>query len=61
MLKKTSNFSSISNRSVAVLANRMVPDTTIFGSVCLDYESGVNIHAVENAVMLGAKVVWMPT
>jgi hypothetical protein len=39
----------------------MVPDTTIFGSVCLDYESGVNIHAVENAVMLGAKVVWMPT
>jgi hypothetical protein len=47
---------------VAMLVNRMVPDIKIFGSICLDYEiGGTNIHAVQNAVQLGAKVVWMPT
>jgi hypothetical protein len=58
LVYKSHNFSP----AVAVLVNRMVPDIKIFGSICLDYEiGGINIHAVENAVMLGAKVVWMPT
>ncbi|OGN88525.1 MAG: hypothetical protein A2158_08480 [Chloroflexi bacterium RBG_13_46_14] len=48
--------------AVATLVDRMIPDIKIFGSICLNYEvGGINIHAVENAVMLGAKVVWMPT
>ena len=48
--------------AVATLVNRMVPGIEIIGSICLNYEvGGINIHAVENAAMLGAKVVWMPT
>ena len=48
--------------AVAALVNRMIPDIEIVGSICLNYEvGGINVHAVENAVMLGAKVVWMPT
>jgi len=48
--------------AVAVLVNQLVPDIKVFGSICLDYEiGGLNIHALENSVQLGAKVVWMPT
>lgn len=48
--------------AVATLVDRMVPDIRIFGSICLNYAvGGINVHAVENAAMLGAKVVWMPT
>ena len=48
--------------AVATLVDRMIPDVKIFGSICLNYEvGGINVHAVENAIMLGAKVVWMPT
>jgi hypothetical protein len=55
---KSHNFTA----AVAMLVSRMVQGIRIFGSICLDYEvGGVNIHAVENAVQLGAKVVWMPT
>jgi hypothetical protein len=55
---KSHNYSA----AVAVIANQMVPEIKVFGSICLDYEiGGLNIHALENAVQLGAKVVWMPT
>ena len=48
--------------TAAVLANRLVPDIKVFGSICLDYETGgINLHALEVAAQLGAKVVWMPT
>jgi hypothetical protein len=48
--------------AVAIIVNQLVPDMHVFGSVCLDYEiGGLNLHAVENAAQLGAKVVWMPT
>jgi hypothetical protein len=58
LVYKSHNFTA----AVAVLVNRMFPDIKIYGSICLDYEiGGINIHAVENAVQLGAKVVWMPT
>lgn len=58
LVYKSHNYTA----AVAMLVNRMVPDIKIFGSICLDYEiGGLNIHAVENAVQLGAKVVWMPT
>ncbi len=48
--------------AVAIIVNQLVPDIRVFGSVCLDYEiGGLNFYALENAAMLGAKVVWMPT
>ncbi|MBN2240549.1 MAG: hypothetical protein JW712_12315 [Dehalococcoidales bacterium] len=58
LVYKSANYTA----AVAALVNRMFPDIEIIGSVCLNYEvGGINIHAVENAAMLGAKVVWMPT
>jgi len=58
LVYKSHNFTA----AVAALVSRMVPDIKIIGSICLDYEiGGLNIHALENAVQLGAKVVWMPT
>jgi hypothetical protein len=48
--------------AVAIIVNQLVPDIKVFGSICLDYEiGGLNIHALENSVQLGARVVWMPT
>ncbi len=55
---KSHNYSA----AVAIIVNQIVPDIKVIGSICLDYEiGGLNIHALENAVQLGAKVVWMPT
>lgn len=48
--------------ALASLVSTLVPDISVFGSICLDYEvGGLNPHAVEAAAQLGAKVVWMPT
>jgi hypothetical protein len=48
--------------AVAIIVNQLVPGIKVFGSICLDYEiGGLNVHALENSVILGAKVVWMPT
>jgi hypothetical protein len=48
--------------AIAMMVNQIVPDMRVFGSVCLDYEvGGLNVHALENGAMMGAKVVWMPT
>jgi hypothetical protein len=47
---------------VAMMVNQLVPDFTVFGSVCLDYDmGGLNVHAVEYSARAGARVVWMPT
>ena len=47
---------------LAMMVNGLVPDFTVFGSVCLDYEmGGLNVHAVEYSARAGARVVWMPT
>jgi len=44
------------------MVSQLVPGIKTFGSVCLDFEiGGLNPHAVSNAAMMGAKVVWMPT
>mgnify|MGYP001046711512 CR=1 FL=1 len=46
----------------AWLVNQMNPDVTMFGSITLNESvGGINPHAVEAALNLGAKVVWMPT
>jgi hypothetical protein len=55
---KSHNYSA----AVAIIVSQLVPDIRVFGSICLDYEiGGLNIHALENAIQLGARVVWMPT
>ena len=47
---------------LAYMANQIVQDTTIVGSICLNFEvGGLNAHAVAASAKLGAKVVWMPT
>ena len=47
---------------IAMMVNQLVPDFTVFGSVCLDYEmGGLNVHAVDYSARAGARVVWMPT
>jgi hypothetical protein len=48
--------------AVAIIVNQLVSGIRVFGSICLDYEiGGLNFHALENAAMIGAKVVWLPT
>jgi hypothetical protein len=48
--------------SRAYLLSQMVPDLRIFGGITLDhYVGGINPAAVEAALLLGGKVVWMPT
>ena len=40
----------------------MVPGLRVFGGICTDYPSGgLNVDAVEAALALGAKIVWLPT
>jgi hypothetical protein len=46
----------------ATIAQQVVPDVHVFGSVTLnDAIGGLNPAAVEVALGLGARVVWMPT
>ncbi|MFP3121872.1 DUF6282 family protein [Ectobacillus funiculus] len=46
----------------AWLVNQMNPAVTMFGSITLNESvGGINPYAVETALNLGAKVVWMPT
>jgi len=47
---------------VAMMVNQLVPDFTVFGSICLDYDmGGLNAHAVAYSARAGARVIWMPT
>ncbi|MBN2239501.1 MAG: hypothetical protein JW712_06990 [Dehalococcoidales bacterium] len=47
---------------VANIVRELVPDLSVFGAVCLDYEiGGLNLDALKKHAHLGAKVVWMPT
>lgn len=48
--------------SRAYLTQQMVPDLQLFGGVVLNsYVGGINPAAVEAALRLGGKEVWMPT
>jgi hypothetical protein len=39
-----------------------VPGIRLFGGICTDHSTGgLNVYAVELALSLGAKVVWLPT
>ncbi|MEW6674312.1 MAG: DUF6282 family protein [Thermodesulfobacteriota bacterium] len=46
----------------AYLVQKMFPDIHVFGGIVLNYPiGGLNPHAVEAFVRLGAKEVWMPS
>ena len=48
--------------SRAAIAARAVPALAVYGGLVLNrYVGGVNPHAVEAALRLGARVIWMPT
>ena len=47
---------------LASMVSRVVPDIAVFGSICLNKETGgLNPDVVETSAKLGAKIVWMPT
>lgn len=46
----------------AKIAQKMVPEIGIFGGIVLNHAvGGFNIHAVDIAIKMGVKVVWMPS
>lgn len=46
----------------AYLAHRAVPEVEVYGGVTLNYAvGGLNPFAVDGALRLGAKIVWMPS
>jgi hypothetical protein len=58
VLKSHSFASPMLTRSI----EDAVPDIRVFGGVCTDYISGgLNVAAIEAALALGAKIVWLPT
>ncbi len=53
---------SFATPALADALGRLFPDFRAFGGICTDYISGgLNIHAVEAALIMGAKIVWLPT
>jgi len=51
-----------SSVEAAYLTNKIHGDLKIFGGVTLNYPvGGLNPHAVDTAIALGAKFVWLPT
>ncbi|MGH8985275.1 MAG: DUF6282 family protein [Acidimicrobiia bacterium] len=48
--------------ALATIVDRVVDGVYVFGGICCDREvGGVNPAAVETALRIGAKVVWLPT
>jgi hypothetical protein len=48
--------------ALAAVVDQVVDGVRVFGGICCDYEvGGVNPAAVETALRLGAKIVWLPT
>lgn len=46
----------------AAIAEKVMGDINVFGGLALNYASGgFNPEAVETAIKMGAKVIWMPT
>lgn len=48
--------------ALAAIVDRMTVGTRVYGGICCDYEvGGMNPAAVETALRVGAKIVWLPT
>jgi hypothetical protein len=48
--------------ALAAVVDQVVDGVRVFGGICCDYEvGGLNPAAVETALRIGAKIVWLPT
>jgi Family of unknown function (DUF6282) len=48
--------------ALAAIVDRVTVGTRVFGGICCDYDvGGLNPTAVETALRIGAKIVWLPT
>jgi hypothetical protein len=53
---------SFASTALVAALNELFPDLHLFAGICTDYISGgLNVHAVEAALLMGAKIVWLPT
>jgi hypothetical protein len=53
---------SFASPALAATMTALVPGLAVFGGVCTDLPSGgLNVAAVEAALALGARIVWLPT
>src|SRR5262249_58980366 len=53
---------SFASASLAACLHDVEPRVQVFGGICTDHPSGgLNPSAVEAALILGAKIVWLPT
>jgi hypothetical protein len=53
---------SFASPITAAQIEQMVPGLRVFGGICLDHPSGgLNVAAVDAALRVGAKIVWLPT
>ncbi len=53
---------SFASASLAGVLTEAVPGLRVFGGICTDFPSGgLNVAAVEVALALGARIVWLPT
>ena len=53
---------SFASPQLAANIEQAVPGIKVFGGICTDYPSGgLNVEGVEFALMMGARIVWLPT
>ena len=53
---------SFASPALAATLSEAIPGLQVFGGICTDYPSGgLNVSAVEAALAIGAKIVWLPT
>ena len=53
---------SFASPALAANIEEAVPGLRVFGGICTDQPTGgLNVHAVELALRMGAKIVWLPT
>jgi Family of unknown function (DUF6282) len=53
---------SFASPALAATMTEAVPGLHVFGGICTDFPSGgLNVAAVESALVLGARIVWLPT
>lgn len=53
---------SFASPSLAAQIEQVVPGLKVFGGICTDYPTGgLNVDAVDVALRMGARIVWLPT
>lgn len=53
---------SFASPALAAAVEQAVPGIRVFGGICTDYTTGgLNVDAVDIALRMGARIVWLPT